>query len=265
MPLQLAFCHYPFHKALPEIQAYREAHGYDGVEWSLDGWRLMTARARRRQLLDRLRQVSPLCSLHAPYTDLEIGHRDAEYAAASRRILADYVDAAADLGAHHVNIHVGTFAPDPEELSHDTMVRNVIALMEHGRRRGVPLTVENLRGGPTGNPETFAALLRATGAPVTFDLGHAAGCPWVLDGHGTALDCLRAIPTPILAAHVYRIERDDTHFAPDTTADISTSLDALCERQCDFWVLELHHLDRLDQTRRAVDSFLASRSLSPSV
>ena len=50
MPPQLVFCHYPFHKALPEIQAYRETHGYDGVEWSLDGWRLMMARDRRRPM-----------------------------------------------------------------------------------------------------------------------------------------------------------------------------------------------------------------------
>jgi hypothetical protein len=84
MPPTLVFCHSPFRKDLAEIQAYRQTRGYHGVEWGLDGWRLMTARTRRRQLLDRLRAATPLCSVHAPYTDLEIGHRDAEHAAASR-------------------------------------------------------------------------------------------------------------------------------------------------------------------------------------
>ena len=59
MPPTLVFCHSPFRKELAEIQAYRQTRGYDGVEWGLDGWRLMTARTRRRQLLDRLRAATP--------------------------------------------------------------------------------------------------------------------------------------------------------------------------------------------------------------
>jgi sugar phosphate isomerase/epimerase len=260
----LIFCHAPFRKNLGEVEAYRKARGYAGVEWSLDGWRLMLARERRRQTLDRLRSASPVCSLHAPYTDLELGHRDPEHAAAALRILKDYVDAAAELGAHHMNIHVGTFAPDPAELSHETILRNVGALLEHGARRGVPVTVENLRGGPTGNPESFAAILRVTGAPVTFDLGHAAGCPWVQEGRGTALDFLRSIPTPILASHVYLVERDDTHFAPQSEAEMAPGLAALAAAGCDFWVLELHAVEPLEQTRRVVDRCLAALALGVS-
>jgi len=263
MPPTLTFCHSPFRKELAEIQTYRQTRGYDGVEWGLDGWRLMTARTRRRQLLDRLRAATPLCSVHAPYTDLEIGHRDAEHAAAAVRILLDYVDAAADLGAHHVNIHVGTFGPDPDELSRDTLLRNLVAVLEHAQRRGVPLTVENLRGGPTSHPETFAALLRGTGAPVTLDLGHAAGCPWVLDGQGTVVEFIRAIPTPILASHVYLIERDDVHFPPQVVGDLAPVFDVLREKRCDFWVLELHSLEKLEQTRRVVDAYLQQCGKNP--
>ncbi len=260
MPPTLTFCHAPFRKALGEIEAYRKARGYAGVEWSLDAWRLMPARERRRQTLDRLRTASPVCSLHAPYTDLEWGHRDPDHAAAALRILQDYVDAAADLGAHHVNVHVGTFAPDPAELSHETILRNVGALLEHGARRGVPVTVENLCGGPTGDPVSFAAILRATGAPVTFDLGHAAGCPWVQNGRGTVVDFLRSVPTPILAGHVYLIEKDDTHFAPQSAAEMAPGLAALAAAGCDFWVLELHDLEALAQTRRVVDQCLDQRA-----
>jgi sugar phosphate isomerase/epimerase len=260
MPPTLTFCHAPFRKELGEIHAYRKARGYAGVEWSLDGWRLMMARERRRQMLDRLRAASPVSSLHAPYTDLELGHRDPEHAAAALRIVQDYVDAAAELGAHHVNVHVGTFAPDPAELSHETILRNVSALLDHGVRRGVPVTVENLRGGPTSEPASFAAILRATGAPVTFDLGHAAGCPWVQDGRGTMVDFLRSVPTPILASHVYLVERDDTHFAPQSVPEMAPALAALAAAGCDFWVLELHSLDRLEQTRRVVDEYLRQRT-----
>jgi sugar phosphate isomerase/epimerase len=256
----LVFCHSPFQKELSEIHAYCKSRRYDGVEWSLDGWRLMLARERRRQMLDRLRAASPVCSLHAPYTDLELGHRDPEHAAAALRILQDYVDAAADLGAHHVNVHVGTFAPDPAELSRESILRNISALLAHGERRRVPVTVENLRGGPTSDPDSFAAILRATGAPVTFDLGHAAGCAWVQDGRGSVVDFLRSVPTRILAGHVYLMEQDDTHFPPKTTAEIAPALAALTAAGCDFWVLELHSLDSLEQTRRIVDQHLSGRT-----
>jgi sugar phosphate isomerase/epimerase len=256
----LVFCHSPFRKELSEIHAYRKTRGYDGVEWSLDGWRLMMARERRRQTLDRLRAASPLSSLHAPYTDLELGHRDPAHAAAALRIVQDYVDAAAELGAHHVNVHVGTFAPDPGELSRESILRNVSALLEHGARRGVPVTVENLRGGPTSEPDSFAAILRATGAPVTFDLGHAAGCPWVQEGQGTAVDFLRSVPTRVLASHVYLVEKDDTHFAPHSVTEIAPALDALTATGCDFWVLELHSLGTLEQTRRVVDEYLRQQA-----
>jgi hypothetical protein len=208
-------------------------------------------------MLDRLQDASPVCSLHAPYTDLELGHRDPAYAAAALRIVQEYVDAAADVGAHHLNIHVGTFAPDPAELSHDTILRNVTALLEHGARRNIPVTVENLRGGPTGNPESFASILRATGAPVTFDLGHAAGCPWVQAGRGTLSDFLGSIPTTILASHIYLVEEDDTHFAPQSVPEMAAALDALIAARCNFWVLELHSRESLEQTRSVIDQYLS--------
>jgi len=73
------------------------------------------------------------------------------------------------------------------------------------------------------------------------------------------VDFLRAIPTPILASHIYLIERDDTHFAPQTVEDLAPTLDALIAAGCDFWVLELHSLKALEQTRGVVDQYLASR------
>jgi len=101
--------------------------------------------------------------------------------------------------------------------------------------------------------------LRATGAPVTFDLGHAAGCPWVQEGQGTAVDFLRSVPTRVLASHVYLVEKDDTHFAPQSVTEIAPALDALTAIGCDFWVLERHSRETLERTRRVVDEYLSQR------
>jgi sugar phosphate isomerase/epimerase len=253
--------HAPFGKDPDAVRAYLARHDYDGVEWGLEGWRLMVARARRQGHLERLRAAAPVCSLHAPYSDLEIGHRDSAHAAAAVQILKGYVDAAADLAAHHVNLHVGSFAPDREELSWEALVRNLGGLLEYAAQRGTALTVENLRHGPTSDPEVFAALLRETGAPATFDLGHAHGSAWVQAGRGSVADFLRAVPTRILAGHLYYTERDDSHFAPGAVEEVAGALDGLREAGCTFWVLELHSRETLEQTRRVLDAYFAARGI----
>ncbi len=256
---QLLFCQTAFGKNLECIREYISTHAYDGVEWAWDGWRLMVPRERRRRRLDDLRQASRVSSAHAPYTDLEIGHRDAEHAAAAVRILRDYIDAAGELGAHHLNIHVGSYGLPLEELSWDGLVRNLGNLLEHAGRRGVCLTVENLTHGLTSTPDWFTRLLKATGAPVTFDFGHAHGSAWVQERHGSVVEFLNAIPTPVVAAHIYFTERNDTHFVPEKLEDISPALDGLAARGCDFWVLELHTRETLERTRKIVDEYLAIR------
>jgi sugar phosphate isomerase/epimerase len=219
----------------------------------------MMPRERRQRRLDDLRHASRVSSTHAPYTDLEIGHKDPDHAAAAVRILQDYVDAATELGAHHLNMHVGSFGLPVEELSWDGLVRNLASLLEYAARRGGRLTVENLTRGVTSDPEMFARLLKATGAPVTFDLGHANGSAWVQAGRGSAVDFLNSVPTPVLAAHLYLIERNDAHFVPETPGDIAPALDGLVAKGCDFWVLELHTQETLERTRKVVDEYLAAR------
>ena len=117
---QLLFCQTAFGKNLPRIREYITTHGYDGVEWAWDGWRLMMPRERRQRRLDDLRQASRVSSAHAPYTDLEVGHKDPDHAAAAVRILQDYIDAATELGAHHLcpvdHQEVGPDAPPVREV-----------------------------------------------------------------------------------------------------------------------------------------------------
>jgi hypothetical protein len=259
MTPQILFSHYAFGKNLEAIRAHVAAHRYAGVEWNLEQWRIMVARVRRQAMLESFRHASPCCSVHAPFTDWEIGHGDAEFAAASLRLLREYVDIAADLGAHHVNVHVGASGLGPDELSLDTLARNLTALLDHGARRGIPVTVENLRRGLTSDPETFAALLSATGAPVTFDHGHARGSAWVREARGSVADVLGAIPTPILASHLYLIEKGDLHFPPQQVSEMDEALGLLRARGCDFWVLELQSQADLEQTRDVIDAWLAGR------
>lgn len=264
MDPKLLLCHAAVGKDPERIREYVASHGYDGVEWSLDGLRVAVAQGRRRWILDRFQRAGSLSSLHAPYTDLEIGHRDTEYAAAALRILREYVDVAAELPAHHLNLHVASHALEPAELSWENLMRNLSSLLEYGARKKTLVTVENLRQGLTSDPEAFAALLRATGAPVTFDLGHAHGCEWVQAGRGSVVDFLKSIPTRIAAGHLYLTETGDSHVPPAQVSDVAPALDGLRAAGCDWWVLELHNLETLEQTRRVVDEYLGGIGSPPS-
>lgn len=256
---RLFLCNAPFGRDLGAVRDYVAAHGYDGVEWGLDNLRIAVARGRRDRMLDGFRKAAPLASLHAPYTDLELGHSDAEYAGAALRVLREYVDVAAELGAHHLNLHVGSHGLGREEYTWATLCRNLTALLDHAARRHVLLTVENLRLGLTSDPETFARLLRTTGAPACFDVGHAHGSDWVQRGGGSVLDVLRAIPTRVAAAHVYYTETEDTHHPATDVAQLATTLEALLDAGCDWWVVELHTRENLELTRRVLDVWLAGR------
>lgn len=260
----LLFCHVPFNRDLGAAGRYARAERYDGVEWNLDGWRVMHPRAARAQMLQNFRAVATLSSLHAPYTDLEIAHPEAEHARAATEILKDYVDFTAELGAHHLNLHACSWAPGPTEWSRDNLLRSLEALLTRAAAQSVTLALENLRDGPMSEPDTLVAILGASGIGVTFDVGHANGSAWVRTGQGSAEDVLRALPTPIVAAHVYLVENGGAHQAPETAADLAGPLQVLRERDCDFWVLELHTVARLAQTRRVVDDYLAEASV-PSV
>ena len=253
----LLLCNAPFGRDVAAVRDYVANRGYDGVEWGLDNLRVAVARARRQRTLDGFRQAAPRASLHAPYTDLELAHRDAEYALAALRVLREYVDVAAELRAHHLNLHVGSHGLGLEECDWDGLCRNLTALLDHAARRGVLVTVENLRLGLTSEPETFARLLRATGAPACFDVGHAHGSDWVRRGRGSVVDVLRAVPTRVAAAHVYYTETEDTHHPATDVAQLAPALDALLEAGCTWWVVELHTRDALESTRAVVDRYLA--------
>lgn len=258
---KLICCQVPFHHDLAALREYRVANAYDGVEWSLDGWRLMLPARPRARLLAAMREASPISSVHAPYTDLEIAHPDAEQSRAATRILSDYVEAAAELGAHHVNLHAGSYAPTPEEWSRDNLLRSLAHLMNLATRRGTAVVLENLRQGPTGEPEVLADVLQTSGIGLNFDLGHAHGGAWVQGGRGSVADFLGCLPGRVLSAHVYLSEMQDRHQAPTRLDDMAGALDALQDRGCDFWVLELHRRDGLEQTRAVVEEYLARRGV----
>jgi sugar phosphate isomerase/epimerase len=132
---RLLLCNASFRREVAAVRDYVATYGYDGVEWGLDNLRVALARGRRDRMLEGFGGLRRWRPLHAPYTDLELRHSDAEYAGAALRILREYVDVAAELGAHHLNLHVGSHGLSPQESAWDTLCRNLTALLDHAARR----------------------------------------------------------------------------------------------------------------------------------
>ena len=257
MGIQLAMSHQPMGRDYARLGAYLREHAYRGVEWAMEVMRLPIARDRIRRMLDQMRAASSQASFHAPYSDVEIAHRDPAICQVSMAALKRYIDALAAVGAHHLNCHVASFGLAPDERSWDHVVRNVGELAAYGTARGLIVTIENLREGLTSEPDLFCRLVEEAGVRVTFDIGHANGSDWVRSGRGTAAEYIRRLGRRILAAHVYDIEANDLHHAPEDLGRIGEALEELCRVGCDWWVLELHSLETLETTRRVVDGFLA--------
>jgi sugar phosphate isomerase/epimerase len=99
-----------------------------------------------------------------------------------------------------------------------------------GRDVGVTVAVENLRWGPTSDPEAFLDLVDGSGARVTFDVGHAASSDAAARGY-TAAHFARDLGGRIVGAHVYGRE-NERHHPPASLEEISDVLEALLETGC---------------------------------
>lgn len=258
MDVQLVMSHQPMGRDYSRLGAYRTERDYYGVEWAMEVMRLPIAQAPLQRMLAQMQVSAPRASFHAPYSDVEIAHRDAGICRTSMDALKRYIDAIAPARAHHLNCHVGSFGLGPGELSWDHAVESVKEIAAYGAACGLIVTIENLQEGLSSDPDLFCRLVEETEVRVTFDIGHANGSDWVLSSRGTAAEYIRRLGRHILAAHVYDIETNDLHHAPEDLSRIGEALDELCRVGCNWWVLELHTLETLEATRKVVDTFLAS-------
>ena len=66
-------------------------------------------------------------------------------------------------------------------------------------------------------------------------------------------------PRPPLRPDAARVAVGAVHLGDVADIDRVLELDALGAAGCDFWVLELHTVPALEQTRKIVEEYLASR------
>ena len=183
----------------------RENH-YDGIEWYLDFYRLPAWKGLRDKFFNALCDSGLRHSFHGPTTDVDISLREKSYSTVALEYQKMYIDFLAELAPFPYTIHIGGRRIPVEELSWEYAMDHLKCLTEHGYSKNVTVCLENLVRGWTGNPEKLMEMVTASGAGITFDIGHARGGSWVQKGHGTALEFLNVVAPKVLNTHVYEYE-----------------------------------------------------------
>jgi sugar phosphate isomerase/epimerase len=231
-------------------------NGFEGIELNLDFARLPVAPRALNRLKQKLENFS--FKIHAPTTDVELGHKDPEIREASLRYLQHYLNLVSQIGGTHVTVHLAAKSIAETELSFDGAIQSLSSLVRYGSERGVTVCLENLKHGWTTNPELFNSILLQTGAAATIDIGHLRATPIIRDQILTPIQFLQSIKADILTTHVYELETPDgIHHPPSDLANLKDILSFLADRGCKWFVIELpdcqstlNTLDLLKQYRK---------------
>ncbi len=192
----------------------------------------------------------------APVTVFDVAQPDQGGRADAARRLHRLIEDAATLNAGFITTHVaGVQTMMGGDVDIDAAAEELAALNRLARDRGIVLSVENLKSGPTADIATIAALVEATGVAVTFDVGHATSSRPVRLGETTVPEMVQMVGESIVAAHIYEGE-DATHLAPEDLSIIGNALEVLAFTPCGWWVVELFDMSDVEATRTLLKGFL---------
>jgi len=190
---------------------------------------------------------------HGFFPGYEIGHPDPAAAECAMRVHMAALEAMRGQGEQVITIHVGL--DRKVQVDPGRVVENLSRLVRHARSLGITVCLENLRRGPTSHPETVAAWARASGAMITWDVGHAVSCQRVQSGELTALDFLEMVAGRLLEVHMYERETD-RHYPPRDMTVLGPIVDRLLVTRCTWWTVELDDYAEALATRALLLDYL---------
>lgn len=190
---------------------------------------------------------------HAFFPRHELGHADAEVAGCALNVHLAALEAIRGRGEQVITVHVGLNRDLP--LDPTVVVHNLSRLVERARELGITVCLENLRHGPTSDPEIVVAWAHASGASITLDVGHAVSCQRVLDGQLTVPDFVEMFAERLCEAHVYERETD-RHYPPQDMHILGPVVERLLATRCAWWTIELNDYAEALATRRLLLDYL---------
>jgi sugar phosphate isomerase/epimerase len=194
---------------------------------------------------------------HGFFRGYEFGHWDPAIAAPAMRVHVAALEAMCGRGEQVITVHVGL--PHQDQIDPGRVLENLSRLVEHARGLGITVCLENLRTGPTSHPQNVAAWARASGAMITYDVGHAVSCQRVQSGELTALDILEMFADRLFQVHVYERETD-RHQPPRDMTVLGPIVDRLLATRCPWWTIELDDCAEALATRALLLDYLRLNS-----
>jgi sugar phosphate isomerase/epimerase len=190
---------------------------------------------------------------HGFFPRHEIGHIDAATAEQAVRVHISALEAMQGLGEQVITVHIGLNSEAP--LDPGRAVTNLSRVVAHAQGLGITVCLENLRRGPTSDPETVVAWARESGAMITLDVGHAVSCQRVQSGELSPVDFVDAFTDRLWEVHMYERETD-RHYPPQDMTVLGPIVDRLLTTSCRWWTIELSDDDEALATRALLVDYL---------
>ena len=230
------------------------SRGFSGLDWNLDPMRIAVASNARKKFYECALSSGLPSRFHAPCHDTELGHVNPLMSSTAVQYLKMYIYLIRDFPETSFTVHIGSRSIPMEELSWDNAVKGLREVVRFGQDHGVTVCLENLKHAWTNNPETFAELVEATGAMVTFDIGHARASPYILAGDYTLEEFLKPVGDKVRNLHVYEIESNRGHVEPTNLDHIRPVLSWALSMGVTWWVLELSDINSMVRCKNLIES-----------
>jgi sugar phosphate isomerase/epimerase len=234
--------------AYPDRCAWIAEHGF-ALEYSPNPEALDALPAH----VDPLLAAGVPVRYHGFFPRYELGHASAEVAERAVRVHVAALEAMRGRGEQVITLHVGLKRDIP--LDHGRAAANLRQLVQRADDLGITVCLENLRRGPTSDPETVVAWARESGALITLDVGHAVSCQRVLNGELTPLDFVEMFAERLCEVHMYERETD-RHYPPHDMSILGPIVDRLLDTPCNWWTIELENYDEALATRALLFDYL---------
>ena len=208
--------------------------------------------------IDPLLKTGISVRYHGFFPRHEIGHADVTIADRAMHVHLSALEAMRGRGEQVITVHTGLDRKAP--LDSGRVVANLSRLVQYAQNLGITVCLENLRRGPTSNPETVVEWARESGAMITLDIGHAVSCRRVQSGELTPLDFVEMFADRLFEVHMYERETDRHHPPQDLTV-IGPIVERLLTTPCPctWWTIELDDYDEALATRTLLLDYLQAR------
>ncbi len=190
---------------------------------------------------------------HTRFFDFELGNADSGKAEEALRVHTRAIDSIAVLGKPVITVHLNLSKAIP--FDSQTAVYNLTRLVEHGNKAGITVCLENLRSGPSSNPDNILAWASASGAMITLDMGHAVSSEIVKEGETTVTDILELFGERLQEVHMYGKE-EDRHYPIEDITPFKAVIDRLMKTGCRWWTIELDDYGEALGTRERLLDYL---------